>query len=294
MRYLEGLNERQRDAVTHTEGPLLIVAGAGAGKTKTITYRILHLIKKGVAPKEILAITFTNKAAKEMRERIEKLLKEDKELNLPLSFGEKPFMSTFHSLGVHIIKENAELLGLPRHFTIFDKTDSKRAAKLAVEESGLDPKQFEPAKILNAISRAKGNMETADTFAAKAGNQYFPRIVSEVWKRYETILKKEKALDFDDLLLKTVFLLRQNKEVLEKYQNIWKYVHVDEYQDTNKVQYSIAKMLSAKSRNICVVGDIDQMIYSWRGADLQNILSFEEDYPDAKIAPDAEINLGLK
>ncbi len=283
MKYLDGLNERQRDAVAATEGPVLIVAGAGAGKTKTITYRILHLIKKGVAPKSILAITFTNKAAKEMRERVEKLLAEDKELNLPMSFTEKPFMSTFHSLGVQIIKDNAHLLGLPRHFTIFDKADGKRAVKNAVEESGLDPKQFEPAKILNAVSRAKGNMETAETFSVKAGNQYFPRIVSEVWKRYEAILKKEKALDFDDLLLKTVFLLRNNKEILEHYQNVWQYLHVDEYQDTNKVQYAIVKMLAAKNRNICVVGDIDQMIYSWRGADLQNILSFEEDYPDAKI-----------
>jgi DNA helicase-2/ATP-dependent DNA helicase PcrA len=287
MHYLEGLNEKQKEAVAHTEGPLLILAGAGAGKTKTVTYRILHLIKKGVSPKSILAITFTNKAAKEMKERIEKLIAEDKGLNLPISqhaqYGDKPFMSTFHSLGVHIIKENAHLLGLNRHFAIFDKSDSKRAIKEAMEEAGLDPKQIEPGKVMNAISKQKGDLETAETYASKAGNQYFPRIVADIWKRYESILRREKALDFDDLLLKTVLLLRNNKEVLEHYQNIWKYIHVDEYQDTNKVQYSISKLLAKKERNICVVGDIDQMIYSWRGADIQNILDFEKDYPDAKV-----------
>jgi DNA helicase-2/ATP-dependent DNA helicase PcrA len=287
MNYLEGLNERQKEAVAHTEGPLLILAGAGAGKTKTVTYRILHLIKSGVPAKNILAITFTNKAAKEMKERIEKLLDEDRNLNLPISLAgqraEKPFMSTFHSLGVHIIKENSKLLGLPRHFAIFDKADSKRAIKEAIEEAGLDPKQFEPGRIMNAISREKGNLETAETFAEKAGSQYFPRVVADIWKRYESALRREKALDFDDLLLKTVLLLREHKEVLEHYQNIWKYVHVDEYQDTNKVQYSISKLLAKKERNICVVGDIDQMIYSWRGADIQNILDFEKDYPDAKV-----------
>ena len=288
MTYLESLNPVQREAVLHTEGPLLILAGAGAGKTKTVTYRILHLIKQGASPKQVLAITFTNKAAKEMRERIEKLIAEDVELNLPVSLSgvapkEVPFMSTFHSLGVHILKENSRLINLPRHFAIFDKSDSKRAIKEALEQSGLDPKQFEPAKIMNAISRAKGDLDTVESFSNKVGNQYFPRIVSEIWKKYEQILQKEKALDFDDLLLKTVLLLKNNKDVLEHYQGIWKYIHIDEYQDTNKVQYMIAKLLGQKSRNMCVVGDIDQMIYSWRGADIQNILNFEEDYPDAKV-----------
>ncbi len=281
--FLEELNPEQRKAAEHKDGPLLILAGAGAGKTKTVTYRILNLIKQGIAPQNILAITFTNKAAKEMRERIEKLIEGDRDLNLPVSFTEKPFMSTFHSLGVHILKENSRLLNLPRHFCIFDKNDSKRAIKEAIEEAGLDPKQFEPAKIMNAISKAKGDLETAQTFAERAGNNYFPRIVSDVWKRYELILQKEKALDFDDLLLKTVLLLRSNKEVLEHYQNVWKYVHIDEYQDTNKVQYMIAKLLSVSHKNICVVGDIDQMIYSWRGADIQNILNFEKDYPEAMV-----------
>ncbi len=282
MEHQNGLNQEQNKAATHMDGPLLILAGAGAGKTKTITHRILNLIKNGVAPKNILAITFTNKAAKEMRERVNKLLDEDRNFNLPISNTERPFVSTFHSLGVHIIKENSQLLDLPRHFTIFDKADSKRAIKEALEEAGIDPKQFEPGKIMSFISKEKGNMETADSFGEKTGNDYYPRIVSNIWKRYETILKKEKALDFDDLLLKTVLLLRKHKEVLEHYQNIWKYVHIDEYQDTNKVQYSMSKLLAAISRNICVVGDIDQMIYSWRGADIQNILNFEKDYPDAK------------
>ncbi|MBA3550788.1 UvrD-helicase domain-containing protein [Patescibacteria group bacterium] len=283
MKYLEALNPAQREAAQHKDGPLLILAGAGAGKTKTVTFRILHLIKEGVSPKNIIAITFTNKAAKEMKERIEKLLDEDRDLNLPVSFHEKPFMSTFHSLGVHIIKENSRLLNLPRHFAIFDKNDSKRAIKEALTEIGLDPKQFDPGKMMNSISRAKGNLETADTYSDKVGNNYFNRMVADVWKRYEAILRKEKALDFDDLLLKTVLLLRSNKEVLEHYQGLWKYVHIDEYQDTNKVQYTLARLLSAQHKNICVVGDIDQMIYSWRGADIQNILNFEKDYPEAKV-----------
>jgi DNA helicase-2/ATP-dependent DNA helicase PcrA len=282
MNYLDSLNPEQKEAAIHKEGPLLILAGAGAGKTKTVTYRILHLIKHGVAPKNILAITFTNKAAKEMKERIEKLLHEDKELNLPISFSEKPFMSTFHSLGVHILKENSRFINLPRHFAIFDKNDSKRAVKEALEGAGLDPKQIEPAKVMNAISKAKGDLETAESYSAKAGNQFFPRMVADIWKRYESILAKEKALDFDDLLLKTALLLRDNKEVLEYYQNIWQYIHIDEYQDTNKVQYMIARLLAAKHKNICVVGDIDQMIYSWRGANIENIMNFETDYPDAK------------
>jgi len=276
MNHLEALNERQKEAVTTTEGPLLILAGAGAGKTKTITHRILHLITQGVAPHSILAITFTNKAAKEMRERVERLLEYRR-------MDEMPFVSTFHSLGVHIIKENARLLDLPRHFSIFDRSDSKRAVKDALTEAGIDSKQFDPGKILSVISREKGNAQTAESYGAKAGNQYFPRIVADVWQRYENILKKEKALDFDDLLLKTVMLLRKHSDILERYQDIWKYVHIDEYQDTNKVQYSIAKMLAKKHKNICVVGDIDQMIYSWRGADIQNILNFEEDYPEAKV-----------
>jgi DNA helicase-2/ATP-dependent DNA helicase PcrA len=276
------LNERQKEAIFHTYGPLLILAGAGAGKTKTITHRILHLIKEGATPASILAITFTNKAAKEMRDRVTDLLKKDKTLNRPISFSERPFVSTFHALGVHILKENARLLDLPRHFSIYDRADSKRAVKEALTALNLDPKKFEPGKILHVISREKGNNVGQLAYAEQVGREYFPRIVASVWNEYEKILKRERALDFDDLLLRTADLLKR-PEILEHYQKIWKYIHIDEYQDTNRVQYTIARLLAAKERNICVVGDVDQNIYSWRGADIRNILSFEKDYPEAKV-----------
>ncbi|MDP1625384.1 MAG: UvrD-helicase domain-containing protein [bacterium] len=282
MTYLSDLNEKQREAAQTTIGPVLILAGAGAGKTKTVTYRILHLIKQGTAPKNILAITFTNKAAKEMRERVMALIAKDKELNLPLSFNERPFVSTFHSLGVHIIKENAQRLGLTRHFTIFDRSDSRRAVKAAVVEMGLDPKQYDPSVILSIISKEKGNCMNVDKFSETVGNEYMREIVWKAWQKYEVALKKEKALDFDDLLLKAKELL-EIEEVRIRYTSLWKYVHIDEYQDTNKVQYSIAKLITGESKNICVVGDVDQNIYSWRGADIKNILNFERDFPGAKM-----------
>ena len=283
MHYLEELNFKQKEAVCHTEGPLLIIAGAGAGKTKTLTYRILHLIKNGIAPHEILAITFTNKAAKEMKDRVIALLEKDEDLNRPISFAERPFVSTFHSLGVHIIKENARLLGLTRFFSIFDRNDSLKATKEAVIEEGLDPKRFEPSKLLRVISREKGNFITLEKYKEQGADSYFSRIVTSVWERYENKLRKEKALDFDDLLLKTALLLKHHQEVREYYQKTWRYIHIDEYQDTNKVQYEIALSLSEKNRNICVVGDSDQSIYSFRGADMRNILDFEKDYPDARV-----------
>jgi DNA helicase-2/ATP-dependent DNA helicase PcrA len=275
---MESLNDKQKEAVLRTEGPVLILAGAGAGKTKTITHRILHLIEKGVAPQQILAITFTNKAGKEMRERVVQLIQSSG--NASRGF---PFISTFHSLGVHIIKENAALLDLPRHFCIFDRGDSKRAVKEALLLAGFDPKQFDPALVLSAISSEKGNAVSLKDFERTIGNDYLKKVSFAVWKGYEDILKKEKALDFDDLLLKSLMLLKQHPEVKEKYQSIWKYIHIDEYQDTNKVQYQMAKLLGEKHRNICVVGDIDQNIYSWRGADIKNILNFEKDYPEGEV-----------
>ncbi len=280
------LNSRQLEAVETTAGPLLILAGAGAGKTKTITHRILNLIKTGVEPQRILAITFTNKAAKEMRERVFKLIEEDKELNRPISYRERPFVSTFHALGVHIIKENSQLAGLPRHFTIYGRGDSKKAVKDAIEDLGLDPKQVEPGSVLNAISREKGDGKTQVAYVQGIGTspaEFYKKIIGDVWEKYEITLGKEKSVDFDDLLLKTMLLLKNYPEVRAKYQFIWQYIHIDEYQDTNKVQYEIARMLAEKTRNMCVVGDIDQMIYSWRGADIQNILNFEKDYPEAKV-----------
>ncbi len=281
--YLEDLNAEQLEAVTHINGPLLIVAGAGAGKTKTITHRILHLIKNGVQAKEILAITFTNKAAREMKERVKHLTEEDLEIKTLIQRDGLPFVSTFHSLGVFLLKEYGGHLGLSRYFTIFDKNDSKRAIKEGLEQAQYDPKQFDPAKIGGAISRAKGEGLTVFQYAETAGFGYFQKVVLAVWQKYEEILKKENALDFDDLLLKSLTLLLQFEEVRTACQNHWHYVHIDEYQDTNKVQDHIAEIICAKHRNICVVGDTDQNIYSWRGANIQNMLSFEKKYPDVKI-----------
>ncbi len=279
MNYLESLNPEQRKAVEATEGPVLIVAGAGAGKTKTITHRILHLILSGVHPSSILAITFTNKAAKEMRERVLDLMQKD-----PTSFSPRsgvPFMSTFHSLGVQIIKENSELLNLPRHFSIFDTSDSKKALKESIISVGLDPKEHLD-KVRHIISKEKGRGVDFNEYNERAAYDYTSELTKKVWLKYEETLKREKSLDFDDLLLKTLRLLKKYPEVLEKYQNRFKYVHVDEYQDTNKVQNDIVEMLVAKHKNICVVGDTDQNIYSWRGAEIKNMLHFEKTYPDVQ------------
>lgn len=283
------LNEAQKQAVETIEGPVLIIAGAGAGKTKVITHRILNLIKKGVHPQSILAITFTNKAAKEMRDRVNSLLDNDHELNRPISMSERPFVSTFHALGVHIIRENSRLLGLNRHFTIYDRGDSKRAIKEAMEQCSLDPKTYDPGSFLNRISREKGDGVTRTSFADKANSRdgsYKEELILQIWEKYEVILKKDGALDFDDLLLKTSELLEKHPEIRKLYTTRWKYVHIDEYQDTNRVQYKIANLLTQSSdgiSNICVVGDIDQNIYSWRGATIENILNFEKDYPNATV-----------
>ncbi|MEI6490408.1 MAG: UvrD-helicase domain-containing protein [bacterium] len=281
--YLKSLNERQKEAVLTTEGPLLILAGAGAGKTKTVTQRILHLIHKGVTPEQILAITFTNKAAKEMRERVYHAISTSTELNLPAQEGGRPFVSTFHSLGVHILKEHAAVFGYNRNFSIYDRGDSKSAVKEAIVSSGYDPKQYEPGKILGIISREKGNFVSQEEYEAKNGDEYFGGIVSSVWRFYDGILRKDKAFDFDDLLFKAAELLAKHPEIRAKYQERWKYVHIDEYQDTNKVQYVMAKYLVGPEQNLAVVGDIDQNIYTWRGADIKNILNFEQDYPGAKV-----------
>lgn len=280
--HLKGLNSRQKEAALHRDGPLLILAGAGAGKTKTITHRILNLILGGVLPEQILAITFTNKAAKEMKQRVESLILSTPEVNRPVTRDTMPFVSTFHSLGVHILREQSSRLDLPRFFTIYDRADSKQAIKEAMGEVGVDPKQFEPGKILGIISREKGEAHTPESFSLKEGGSYVKEIVFEVWEAYERILKNDKALDFDDLLLKTLQLL-QIEEVRNHYQGIWSHIHIDEYQDTNKVQYEISKLLAGEQNNIAVVGDIDQSIYSWRGADFKNIMRFEEDYPDATV-----------
>ncbi len=278
------LNAEQLKAVEATEGPVLILAGAGAGKTKTLVERIKELVRRGVAPSNILAITFTNKAAKEMRERVVRGLTEDPTLNLPVSIQERPFVSTFHSLGVHILREQFAAVGLPKTFAIFDRDDSKKAVKEALANRGLDPKINDPNKILGAISREKGRGVTVEEFLERSEMRgYTAEIVAEVWPEYERILTRDRALDFDDLLLKTLRLLKTHPEVRAYYQRVWTYIHIDEYQDTNKVQYEISKLLVGPAHNICAVGDIDQNIYSWRGAELKNILAFEKDYPEAFV-----------
>lgn len=279
MDYLKSLNPEQRKAAEATEGPVLIVAGAGAGKTKTITHRILHLIANGVSPERILAITFTNKAAKEMRDRVRSLI--EKESNISHLRKTMPFVSTFHSLGVLIIKENASLFGLPRHFNIFDTADSKKAVKDAMIGLGIDPKEHLD-KIRHTISREKGRGVTANEYFENGAYDFNSEMTKKVWVKYEEILKREHALDFDDLLLKTLKLFEKNSDVLARYQERFLYIHIDEYQDTNKVQNRIAELLAGKHQNICVVGDADQNIYSWRGAEIKNMLHFEKTYRNAQ------------
>ncbi len=273
--FLDELNDKQGEAARYTEGPLLIVAGAGAGKTKTLTYRIINLVRGGVAPHNILAVTFTNKAAKEMRDRTIALLTDR-------HYDSIPMISTFHALGVRILKEHAHVLGLTKHFAIADESDAISIIKDALKELDLDPKQYEPRKIKGMISRAKGDFISREAFARDATSA-FQDLVGKVWGLYEAGLKKEQALDFDDLLLKTVLLLKQYPEIKTAYQARWKYIHIDEYQDTNEVQYELTKLLVGKEENICVVGDTDQNIYSWRGANIKNMLHFEKDYPSTKI-----------
>lgn len=279
----EILNFEQKRAVTSTQGPILILAGAGAGKTKTIAERIRHLVQMGVAPASILAITFTNKASKEMRERVEQGLRDDKPLNRPVSLSERPFVSTFHSLGVHILREQSAKIDKRKNFAIFDRDDSKKAVKEALLNLGLDPKTYDPNRLINVISREKGRGINIEDYNNREEGGYLQDLIKQVWPEYEKILLRDNALDFDDLLLKTKNLLRAYPAIREFYQNLWSHIHIDEYQDTNRVQYEISKMLVGKNQNICVVGDVDQNIYSWRGADIRNILDFEKDYPQAIV-----------
>lgn len=275
--YLIGLNPPQRAAVLHTSGPLLILAGAGSGKTRVITHRIVHLIHTGVAPYNILAVTFTNKAAKEMRERVEKLIHQFPPSDRA-SIDSLPTVTTFHALGVRILREYHEVLGLRRHFTIYDRADSIRAIKTAMAAQNYNPKEFEPRKILGKISKAKGDAETPTAYK-EAATAYPDKVTADVWIKYEEIMKAEHALDFDDLLVKTLRLIEQHEHVRAALQKRFQYIHVDEYQDTNRVQFEIAKLLTGSTHNLCVVGDIDQNIYSWRGADIKNVLQFEKFFP---------------
>ena len=268
---LEGLNEEQLDAVKTTDGPLLVLAGAGSGKTKVLTTRIAYLIESGVEPYNILAITFTNKAAKEMKERVFKLVGEVKDIQI----------STFHSFGLYIIKRHYNLLGYERNFTILDGDDSLLLVKNIVKEMGLNTDDYNPKAIRNKISGAKNELVYPEEYEKYAGTD-FEEIVCKVYKKYEERLKNNNSVDFDDLLILPIKLFSVYKDILKMYQERFKYILVDEYQDTNRVQYILVNMLAARYKNICVVGDNDQAIYSWRGSDYRNILNFEKDYPDLK------------
>lgn len=278
--YLESLNSAQQEAALCTEGPLLILAGAGSGKTRVITHRIVHLIHQGVAPSKILAVTFTNKAAKEMRDRVIKLL-DTYPPSASYNLDEIPVVSTFHALGVRILREFHHELGLRKQFVIYDRADSLRSIKRAMEILDYNPKEFEPKKILSTISKKKGEAMTAQEFSLET-QSFKDEVIARTWEQYEQLLAKDHALDFDDLLLKTLRLLTTKEAVREKLQKRFQYLHVDEYQDTNGVQFKIAKQLIGHTNNICVVGDVDQNIYSWRGADIQNVLQFENHYKNAK------------
>jgi len=264
--YLEGLNDPQKEAVLHTDGPLMVLAGAGSGKTRVITHRIVHIIHQGVSPHNILAVTFTNKAASEMRERVTDLATKWMPADRA-TLDSLPTVTTFHALGVRLLREFHEAMGLRRHFTIYDRSDSQKAVKQGIIDAQYDPKEFEPRKILSAISRAKGDAVSRLEYS-DASSSFFEEVVAQVWEKYEDILHKEQALDFDDLLGKTLNLLLDNATVRDTLQQRFKYIHIDEYQDTNRVQFRIAELLTGENQNICVVGDIDQSIYSWRGADI--------------------------
>ncbi len=281
------LNEKQQEAATHTKGPLVIVAGAGTGKTSTLTRRIANLIKTGVAPERILAVTFTNKAAHEMKDRVHELIKDEvtqstqPDENGFLPRQSSPFMSTFHALGVHILRGSGKHMGIERHFTILDKSASLSIIKQIVKGQGINPKEFPPEKILRAISNNKSELTDLATFEKASGRMPFSSVAVIVWRSYEEELAKQHALDFDDLITKAVVLLQTYPEVRKHYLRKWQYLHIDEYQDTNTAQYELARNLVGKDNNICVVGDADQLIYGWRGADINNILNFEKDYPNA-------------
>jgi DNA helicase-2/ATP-dependent DNA helicase PcrA len=278
--YLATLNEAQRKAVTTTHGPLLVLAGAGSGKTRVITHRIVHLIHNGVHPSKILAVTFTNKAAKEMRERVHALIHQYPPSERA-AIDAMPTVTTFHAFGVRVLREHHDTLGLNRHFTIYDRSDSLRAIKLAIERANYNPKEFEPRTMLSKISRAKGDAISPQAFKADASS-YPDRVAADVWLHYENILRDEHALDFDDLLVKTLMLLRDYPYIKQMLNERYQYIHIDEYQDTNRVQFEIAKLLAGDTEHICVVGDIDQNIYSWRGADIKNVLQFERVFKDAR------------
>lgn len=276
MDFTEGLNGKQREAVLHTEGPLLILAGAGSGKTRVLTHRIAYLVEdKGVKPWSILAITFTNKAAKEMKERIAQLLSEDSVRDM--------WVSTFHSMCVRILRRYADRLGYDRYFTIYDTADQKALLKDTIKLLNINEKNFQVGMVMGAMSHYKNQLITPEEATRDAGSDFRLKQIAKIYTAYEHKLKENNAMDFDDLLLNTYLLFKAHEDVLNYYQNKFQYILVDEYQDTNGAQYKLVEMLAAKHQNICVVGDDDQSIYGWRGADITNILEFEQDFKDAIV-----------
>ena len=274
---LAGLTEPQRQAVEHMDGPLLVLAGAGSGKTRTITRRMAYLAAQGISPRNILAVTFTNKAAGEMRGRTVDLLK-----FLPPRTAQGITVSTFHSLCVKLLRQFAPVLGMPSAFSILDSSDQLKLVKQALEKAGISADNFTPARVLDQISGAKSRLQTPDAFAQHASGFYNTN-VAKAYRSYEALLLENKAMDFDDLLLKTAFLLRDHRDVREQLQDRYRYILIDEYQDTNHAQFLIVKMLAARHQNICATGDPDQSIYAWRGANMSNILEFEKHFPNARV-----------
>ena len=271
---LEGMNERQKEAVQHTQGPLLIMAGAGSGKTRVLTHRMAYILaEEEVHPWNILAITFTNKAAREMKERVSQLVGPQ---------AEDMWVSTFHSMCVRILRRDIELLGYQRSFTICDPSEQQTAMKRILKKLDIDSEKYDYRMILNRISQAKNDLEDVEEFNKKYTG-YVEQIIGKCYREYQKELAKSMTLDFDDLIMLTVQLFQKHPETLQYYQQKFQYIHVDEYQDTNHAQYRLVTMLAKKFKNICVVGDADQSIYGWRGADMSNILEFEKDYQNAKV-----------
>ena len=274
MKYLEGLNDAQKHAVLSTKGPISVLAGAGSGKTSVLTTRIYHLIREGIPADKILAVPFTNKAAREMRERVRALLGED---------GPIPFVATFHGLGRELLQSYGKAIGVQKFFNIYDRDDSEKAIGTALKALDIETKELSPRTVLGRISRHKGEGMRVSEFAQRHSNSSFGnRIVSEVWQRYEKTLLAEKALDFDDLIALPVRMLEEHKDIREFAQNRWSHIHIDEYQDTNSLQERLAGILAEKHKNLFVVGDGDQAIYGWRGAKMENILNFEKKYPQSQ------------
>lgn len=274
MSLLDGMNSKQKEAVESTEGPLLVMAGAGSGKTRVLTHRIAYIVERNLAsPWNILAITFTNKAAREMRERVGSLLG---------ATGSDIWVFTFHSLCVRILRREVDKIGYSSQFTIIDSGEQRTLMKRLLAELNLDSKKFDVRRILGAISHAKNDMNSSEEYEKNARG-FYEQTVAKLYRRYQQELRRNEAMDFDDLIVNTLCLFQRFPETLEQYQEKFRYINVDEYQDTNYSQYRLVTLLAYKFRNLCVVGDADQSIYGWRGADMKNILNFEKDYPEARV-----------